>query len=66
MNNEYDLSNLLNLWEEDFLFNKSLDLDTNLEAICPSNKIIVNILSYANLFHVYSPSLKDNIELCLS
>jgi len=60
MNKDYNFSELLNHWEKDFLLNEDF------EMVSPSKKVIISILSYANLFIVYSPSLKNNIELCLN
>ena len=42
MDKDYNFSDLLNHWEEDFLFNE----DSNM--VCPNNRIIISILSYAN------------------
>lgn len=60
MDKDYNFSDLLNHWEEDFLLNE----DSNM--VCPNNRIIISILSYANLYIVYSPSLNTNLELCLN
>ena len=60
MNKDYNFSELLNHWEEDFLLNE----DSNM--VCPSNRIITSIISYANIFSVYSKSLKKNLEFCLN
>ncbi len=60
MDKNYNFSELLNHWEEDFLINE----DSNM--VCPSNRIITSILLYANFFTAYSKSLKNKIEFCLN
>lgn len=60
MDKDYNFSDLLNHWEEDFLLNEDFNM------VCPSNRIIISILSYANIFSIYSPSLKNKIEFCLN
>lgn len=63
MNKNYTVFDLLNLWEEDLLKN---EIKEEVELDLPSNRVLSNILSYANSFTVYSNTLNTNLELCLN
>jgi|GEM_PF-1841397 hypothetical protein len=62
MDKDYTIFDLLDLWEQDLQKQEPCDYQPSCQQ-APSQKIILNILSYASSSSVYSPTLKKNIQL---